>query len=146
MMNQVYIGIDYGERRIGIAKSDPTGLIASPFKTVVVKAINSALDEIAAIIDETGAVGVVVGYPVALADGGSRGELCRKVDRFMERLRERYDGPMYKIDERFSSAEAENVIHGYNKKVGQDKGRVDRIAAAIILQKFLDERPQDNRE
>ncbi len=146
MTNQTHIGIDYGEKRIGIAKSDPTGLIASPYKTIVVKAINSALDEIVAIITETEAVGVVVGYPIALADGGNRGELCRKVDRFMERLRERYDGPMYTIDERFSSAEAENVIHGYNKKIGRDKGRVDRIAAAIILQKFLDERPRNNGE
>ncbi|UCD17169.1 MAG: Holliday junction resolvase RuvX [Candidatus Zixiibacteriota bacterium] len=143
MANRVYIGIDYGERRIGLAKSDPTGLIASPLKTIAVKSINRAIDEIVSLIEQTGAAGVVIGYPISLS-GGDKGESCRKVDRFIERFRKRYEGPMYKIDERFSSAEAENMIHRHNKKIGQDKSRVDRIAAAIILQKFLDERKQAN--
>ena len=139
MDNQTFIGIDYGVKRIGIAKSDPTGLIASPLKTITVKSIDRAIEEIAALAVEYDATGVVIGYPLALL-GGNRGELCQKVDRFVERLQKKYKGPIYKVDERYSSAEAEDIVHMHNKKVGQDKSRLDRMAAAIILQRFLDER------
>lgn len=138
MAEKVYLGIDYGERRIGLAKSDPTGLIASAYKTITVKSLNAALREIAEDIAKWQVSGVVVGYPVA-EDGGDFGERCLMVDDFIQRLRKYYQGPLYKIDERFSSAEAEQTLHLFHKKIRRDKGRVDRIAAAIILQRFLDE-------
>jgi putative Holliday junction resolvase len=139
MENLTFLGIDYGERRIGLAKSDPTGLIASAYKTITFKSINKALDEIMEDIDDFEAVGVVVGYPLA-PSGGSAGERCRMVDDFLVRFRKRYAGQVYKVDERFSSAEAEEIYHQHDKKIGRNKGRIDRIAAAIILQRFLDER------
>ncbi|MEP0829125.1 MAG: Holliday junction resolvase RuvX [bacterium] len=139
MAERVYLGIDYGERRIGLAKSDPTGLIASAYKTIAVKSLNAALREIAEDIAKWQVAGVVVGYPVA-EDGGNLGERCLMVDDFIQRLRKYYLGPIYKVDERFSSAEAEQTLHLFHKKIRHDKGRVDRIAAAIILQRFLDER------
>jgi putative Holliday junction resolvase len=137
MMDKTYIGIDFGERRIGLAKSDPTGLIASSLKTIQYKSINKAIDEIVGLINEHDAVGAVVGYPISLS-GGDKGELCRMVDDFVEKLKRKYDGPIHLEDERFSSAEARAMIHAHGKKIGRDKGRVDRAAAAIILQSFLD--------
>lgn len=130
--------MDFGERRIGLAKSDPSGLIASAYKTLTFKSIVKVIDEIVKEIDNCEAAGVVIGYPLSLS-GGDKGERCRMVDDFLERFRRKYNGPVYKIDERFSSSEAEDIIHQHRKKIGRDKGRVDRMAAAIILQRFLDE-------
>lgn len=139
MNSGIYIGVDFGLKRIGLARSDPTGLIASAYKTITYKSINRAIDEIVEDIDKLGAGGVVVGYPVA-PDGGTGGERCRMVDDFIGRLEKKYTGPIYKYDERFSSVEAEEMIHLHGKKTGRDKGKVDRMAAALILQRFLDER------
>lgn len=139
MNEKTYLGIDFGLKRIGIAKSDPTGLIASAYKTITYKSIKKAVEEIANDIKELGVAGVVIGYPVA-PDGGAKGERCQMVDDFIARLEKLYTGPIYKYDERFSSVEAEDIIHKHGKKIGRDKGRVDRMAAALILQRFLDER------
>jgi len=141
MSGEIFIGIDYGERRIGLAKSDPTGLIASAYKTITVKSINKAIDEIVAVIEELNAAGVVVGYPLA-PSGGKSGERCRMVDEFIGRLERKYNGPIHRFDERFSSVEAEETVHLHGKKIGKDKGRIDRMAAALILQRFLDERKE----
>lgn len=138
MAEQVFLGIDYGERRIGLAKSDPSGLIASAYKTIIVKSASQGAKEIYVEIERLQVSGVVVGYPVA-EDGGTTGERCLMVDNFLNCLRKYYQGPVYKIDERYSSAEAEKTLHIFRKKISRDKGRVDRIAAAIILQRFLDE-------
>ncbi|SYZ72362.1 putative Holliday junction resolvase [Candidatus Zixiibacteriota bacterium] len=141
MTDKVFLGIDYGDRRIGLAKSDPTGLIASAYKTISFTSIKKAVEEIVADITSFGAVGVVVGYPVSPA-GGKIGERCRMVDNFIERLEKKYTGPIYRIDERYSSKEAEEIIHMHRKQAGRKKGRIDKIAAAIILQRFLDEYDQ----
>ncbi len=134
----VFLGIDFGLSRIGLAKSDPTGLISTAYKTISSKSINKAIDTIVGEIREIEAVGVIVGYPLS-PEGGNRGERCKMVDDFIIRLGKKYDGPIHKVDERYSSAEAEQIIHNHKKKIGKEKGRVDRIAAAIILQRFLDE-------
>ena len=142
MANQVYIGVDFGRRRIGLARSDASGTIASAYKTITYKSIKKAVKEIVFDLAEFDAVGLVVGYPVA-PDGGELGESCRMVDDFITRLEKLVDIPIYKTDERDSSTEAETMIHRHGKKIGKDnarKARLDRMAAAIILQRFLDER------
>ena len=143
MDNMTYIGIDFGRKRIGLARSDPTGLIASAYKTISYKSINQAIDEIVEDIKEYEAVGVVVGYPLSTVDGGDKGERCQMVDDFVERLGKKYDGPVIMFDERYSSAEAESIIHLHDQKIGRDKARIDRMAAAIILQRFLDEQREN---
>ncbi len=135
-----YLGIDYGSRRIGLAKSDPTGLIASALMTLVIKSRRDGLDQLQRVIDEIKPDGIVVGYP--LMPSGDKSDKCRQVDRFVEELRSVYEGPIHKVDERYSTVEAADVIHAHGKKVGQDKKRLDRLAAVIILQRFLDERPR----
>ncbi|MCK4461221.1 MAG: Holliday junction resolvase RuvX [candidate division Zixibacteria bacterium] len=135
-----YLAIDYGRRRIGLAKSDPTGLIASALTTLEVKSQRDALEQIGRFISDINPDGIVVGYP--LMPSGDKSDKCREVDRFVEELQSVYEGPIHKVDERYSTVEAADVIHAHGKKVGQDKKRLDRLAAVIILQRFLDERPR----
>ncbi len=135
--DKTFIGIDYGERRIGIAKSDPTGLIASALKTLEIKSQKEALEKIEKIIKEYEPNGLVIGYP--LHSSGEKSKKCVEIDEFVLKLHEIFDGPIHKSDERYSTKEAMGIIHAHGKKVGQDKKRLDRLAAVIILQRFLDE-------
>lgn len=143
MIEGVYISLDYGDRRTGVAKSDPTGLIASPLQTVTAKNVGEMVRHVMTIIDQYQPVGIVIGYPISLS-GGTAGERCQVIDSFIALLQKKYAGPIYKEDERFSSAEAERVIHMHDKKSGKSKGRIDRMAAAIILQTFLDRSREKN--
>lgn len=134
--NRRFLSIDYGERRIGLAKSDPSGTIASALVTIEVSSMAEAVKEIAEKISELEPDGIVVGYPLHIS--GKKSEKCLEVDKFVEKLEEIYNKPIHKVDERWSSAEAADIIHAHGKKTGQDKGRLDRLAAVIILQRFLD--------
>ena len=138
--NRTFLGIDYGERRIGIAKSDPTGLIASALTTLEVNSVKQAVGEIDALIQKHEPDGLVVGYPVQ--QSGARSEKCKDVDAFVMKLSEIYGGPIHTVDESYSSVEAADVVHAHGQRVGKDKRRLDRLAAVIILQRFLDELPR----
>jgi putative Holliday junction resolvase len=122
-----------------MTQSDPTGLIASALTTIEVTGIRNAVDQIARVIEEHHPCGLVVGYPLSLS--GEKSRKCLELDQFINRLRSIYDGPIHQIDERLSSTEAERIVHAHGKKVGQDKKRLDRLAAVIILQRFLDQQP-----
>jgi putative holliday junction resolvase len=137
--NRTYIAVDYGRRRIGLAKSDPLGLIASALATFEVTSLRQAVDRVRAVIDEHEPVGLVVGWP--LLASGDRGEICDEIDIFIRELEQHYSGPVYRVDESGTSQEAGEVIHAHGKRLGKKKNRVDRIAAVIILQRFLDETP-----
>ncbi len=134
--NRRFLSIDYGERRIGLAKSDPSGTIASALITIEVSSMAEAVKEIAEKIGEIEPDGIVIGYPLLIS--GDKSEKCLVIDKFAEKLAEIYDRPIHKVDERWSSTEAADIIHAHGKKTGQDKGRIDRLAAVIILQRFLD--------
>ena len=136
--DRTFLAIDYGERRIGLAKSDPTGTIASSLDTLEVKSIKDALARLTVAIEKYEPNGLVIGYP--LHSSGEKSKKCLQVDRFAEKLAAVYNGPIHKVDERYSTTEAVDIIHAHGKKVGQDKKRLDRLAAVIILQRFLDER------
>jgi putative Holliday junction resolvase len=135
--NRTFMAIDYGERRIGIAKSDPTGMIASALVTLEVKSTNDAVTQLIDVINEYEPNALVFGYP--LHASGDKSEKCVVIDRFIETIRQHYDGPIHKVDERYSSVEAESILHAHGQKVGKNKKRIDRLAAVIILQRFLDE-------
>jgi len=139
--DRTYLGIDYGTRRIGIARSDPTGLIASALVTLEVKSVRDALTQIEALIKEHDPNGIVIGYPMHMS--GDKSPKCLEIDSFVAKLEKIFSGPIHLMDERYSSVEASGIIHAHGKRVGQDKRRVDRIAAVIILQRFLDELPRE---
>lgn len=135
--DKTLLGIDYGERRIGIAKCDSMGTISFALTTLEVRSQKQALEKLHDLITEYEPVGLVIGYP--LLASGDKSEKCLTIDRFIVKLQAIFPGPIYRVDERYSSVEAAGIIHAHGKKVGQDKRRIDRLAAVIILQRYLDE-------
>jgi len=135
--DQIVLAIDYGSRRIGLARSDPTGLIASPIGTLEVKSKREALARLKKLIEEFAPSAIVVGYP--LLASGDKSDKCFEIDRFIEQLAQRYSGPIHRVDEAHSSIEAHRIIHAHGKRVGRQKKRIDKLAAVIILQRYLDE-------
>ncbi len=136
MENRRYLAVDYGTRRVGIAISDPTGMIARPLQTLKIKVMADAVSMIAELISEHGPAGIVVGRPLSMS--GRESELSNLVYEFVEMLEAVVDIPVILEDERLSSSQAEQVLHAYGKKIKGNKDKIDRIAAAIFLQSFLD--------
>lgn len=118
-----------------MAKSDPTGTIASALKTIEVKSMSDAVKKVGGVIAEYSPVGIIIGYPVLAS--GEKSQKCLEVDGFVSKLAELYKGEIYKVDESWSSEEATGIVHAHGQKSGKDKGRLDRLAAVIILQRFL---------
>ena len=130
------LAIDYGERRVGLAVTDPTGTIAFPLETIDRKKRREPLeDQIASIAGRLEIGRVVVGMP--LTESGHRGDRAREVERFVSRLSHAMGCPVVTWDERFSSVRAVRAIHEVGEKTGKDKGKVDRIAAVFILQDYI---------
>lgn len=136
MEQKRYLGLDLGGRRIGVAVSDPGGLIAQPLETLIVRGIEDALQKVCALIEEYTPAGIVIGLPLNLS--GDRSELSDEVEKFARRLERNCPVPIHFEDERLSSRQAESVLHAYGKKIKGHKEKIDRMAATIILQSFLD--------
>lgn len=136
------LAVDFGERRIGLAVSDPTGTIASPLPTLKRRAGKRApIQTILAIATEYDVTRFVVGLPLSLA--GDDTDWTRAVRAFGEKLGERGDRPVSFIDERMTSVRAERAIRslGLPKRERERKERIDAAAAVLILQAYLD-RPE----
>jgi putative Holliday junction resolvase len=133
------IGIDYGERRIGIAISDPTATIAQPLIVLRRRAgKRPPVQAVADIVAEQGAQHIVLGLPLTLA--GEESDWTREVRQFGEKLAERTGAGVSFADERMSSVVAERAVRalGLRRREREQKERVDAAAAVIILQSHLD--------
>jgi putative holliday junction resolvase len=130
------LGLDYGSRRIGVALCDELGMTARGVTTIARKNREADLDTIAALVRRHGVERIVIGYPLRL--DGSEGIQCEKINRFIRRLEMRFSFPVIRWDETLSTKEAEELLH--RRGVHPEKRRevVDRIAASIILQGYLD--------
>ncbi len=131
------LAIDPGGRRVGLALTDPLRIIASPYETLLISSNDDAVEQIRGVIQREQVTEVVVGVP--LRPGAEKSEQAKRVEVFIEVLKARIDQPVFTIDESYSSVEAEESLHRMGKKVGDDKGAVDRIAAALILKQYLQE-------
>lgn len=131
------LAVDPGGRRVGLALSDPLRIIASPYETLLIKNNEDAVKQISGVILKEQVTEVVVGVP--LRPGSEKSEQTKRVEVFIELLKSAITQPVYAIDESYSSVEAEASLHQMGKKIGDDKGAVDRIAAAIILRQYLQE-------
>ena len=130
-----YLGIDNGEKRVGLALSDPLKIIATPFRTLLVHNKNQIIRELDKIIDEQDVELIVVGNPLGMK--GQQTAQTKRVMEFTDKLRD----IGYKVmleDERLSSVSAKRVMIEQEIKTGYNKELIDQIAAAIILQQFLD--------
>ena len=130
------LGIDYGSRRVGIALSDPLQMLARGLCTLPHE--EDLLEEIRQIVENQETIGVVVGMPYA-PDGG-KGEKAQEVEAFVERLRRLLPVPVDTWDESHSSSNARALLKetGMGRKKRREKGRVDRMAATLLLQEYLD--------
>ena len=138
------LGIDYGKRRIGLALSDATGLLARPWKTIAATGdparVAAALAaEVAALAAEEDGLGAIAfGHPRRL--NGQPTDATAAVEKIAALLQSQVDVPIVLQDERLSSREAESLLAQREKDWRKRKRLVDAAAAAIILQDYLDER------
>lgn len=133
------LGVDFGERRIGLAVSDPTNTLATPLETLMRRAgKRPPLKRMAQIAAEHDVGQIVVGLPVGL--DGSENEWCAEVREVGRKLGERLDAPVAFVDERMTSVRAERAVRsvGLSKSSREEKERVDAAAAQLILQAWLD--------
>lgn len=133
------LGIDFGERRVGLALSDPTQTLAGPLPTLKRRAGKRpplrAIEELAR---EHGVGAVVMGLPLAL--DGSETDWTREVRRVGDALGTRLGVPVHYLDERMTSVMAERAVRsiGLPRKKRERKDRIDAAAAILILQLWLD--------
>jgi putative Holliday junction resolvase len=135
------IGIDLGSRRIGVAVTDGLGLTAQPHATIARHGGQRDLDAIGAVVREFDAERIVLGLP--LSPEGEVGRAARAAQAFAERLRAALAVPVELIDESFSTVEAEEVLLRADVSRARRKEVIDRLAAAVILQRWLNRGPQE---
>jgi putative Holliday junction resolvase len=139
------LGIDYGERRIGLALSDPTGLLASPWKTLsndgnVVGAARRVGRELAALDGDDAVGAIVLGLPRRLS--GEPNDQTPRVQAFAAELARITGLAITLQDERLTSHEAEALLAGRERDWRRRKDKIDAMAAALILQDYLDWQPR----
>jgi putative Holliday junction resolvase len=135
------LGLDVGSKTIGMAVSDSLGITAQGLKTM--RRQNKRLDfgQLEAVIREYDVKEIVVGYPLRMS--GLEGTQSQKMQLFADDLRRRFPLPVHLWDERLSSAEANRVLRDSEMSIKRRGEVVDRLAAVLILQSWLDTRSGD---
>ncbi len=138
------LGIDFGERRIGLALSDPEGKVALPLQTLVRHNDRDAIGEILDIVNQEGVERLVVGDPIHV--DGSRGPAANRVSRFAAKLSEESGLPCEMVIESLTSVEAIERLRDAGVDTKRHRDRVDAVAAQILLQQALDQDQGTPRE
>ncbi len=136
-MYKRYLSLDVGDVRIGVAKSDLMGMVATPLE-VIDRRKTKAVKRIAELCREENTKLIVVGIPKSL--DGTEKRQAEKVREFIEKLNKSIEGlEFFEIDERLSTVSADRMLNETNLRGAKEKRKVvDKVAAAIILQTFLD--------
>ena len=134
-MNRI-LAIDYGDVRVGLALSDLTCTIAQPFKTLNYDDMDHLINQLSEIITEKQVNKVVVGIPYNMK--GDDTQQTTKVREFVSILEQNLGYEIIFVDERLTSSEAEKFMHQMDIKTGFNKDKIDKIAASIILQEYID--------
>ena len=138
------LGVDAGERRIGLAVSDASGLIASPLEVLTIEEGADAAALVAGRARDLDVEAIVVGMPIDLR--GEEGVAAQNMRGFVERLREATDLPVKTCDERMTSAVVARSMQEAGLSERDRRGQVDKVAAALILQTWLDRRREGGGE
>jgi len=128
--------LDVGEKRIGIAISDPDMSIAFPHKVLNRTSLEKDLRAISDVIEEKKAVKLVVGHPISLSGGKSQQTLL--VEEFTEEIKKEIGIETILWDERLSTSEADKSLSSMGTESRKRRGKIDEIAASLILQNYLD--------
>ena len=129
------MGVDYGDKRIGIALTDAMCIIASPFEVYKNIGEEDALNHLNKIIKDYDVDEVAIGLPINM--DGTEGDRAIKHRQFGEKLKQLSDVKVHFIDERLTSAEAEEILISSGVRREKRKELIDKIAAQIILQTFM---------
>ncbi len=132
------LGLDIGDRKIGVAVSDPSQVLASPISTIVRDDDAKAINQIAFLVKKYGATQIIIGLPYSLS--GAIGKQAEKVLSFKQKIAEALSVEIIMQDERLSSVSANQKLREAGKKGNKLKKEMDAAAATVILQSFLDER------
>ncbi len=135
------LGIDFGEKRIGLAISDPLGILATPIETLDSSEMDLVIPKLAETISDHAVTKIVVGIPWTLS--GKSGPQTKKTFEFISLISDTFEIPIKQIDERFTSLQAEKKLRLVDKRSRKKqkkipKGLIDSVSAAIILQTYLD--------
>ncbi len=131
-----FLGIDHGNKRVGLALSDPMKIIAKPFKTLTYSNPADLMNALKDIIESESVERIVLGLPKGMK--GQDTAQTEVVMNFADQLKAQLDIPIQLIDERLSSVSAEKALIQQEVKTGYNKGRIDQTAAAIFLQQYLE--------
>jgi putative Holliday junction resolvase len=130
------LGLDIGDRRVGVAISDPVEIIATPLTVITRDDDNAALSAIMQLVDQYDVKRIVVGLPYSL--DGSLGRQASKVKDFVDKLSQNTSAGIELWDERLSTVAVERLLRGAGNKKARERSRLDAAAAAFILQGYLD--------
>ncbi len=130
------LGLDFGRKRIGVAGCDRTGLIATGITTIERTSFEQDVEQIRQLVNEREVQVLVMGLPYSM--DGSIGFQARQVQKFTTRLSKALKLPVEYMDERLTSFQAEQLLIAENRSPSRHKGLIDRKAAALILQQWLD--------
>lgn len=132
------LALDVGSRTLGLAVSDPLGITAQGLPTIRRKNRRADFAQLDKVLDNYEVAEIVVGYPLRLS--GATGTQSEKMAVFAEQLRLRYELPVHLWDERLTTAEAQRVLRESEMSIKRRGEVVDRLAAVLILQSFLESR------
>ena len=132
------LGIDFGSKRIGLALSDPEGRIARPFEVYERRSPLADVRRICLTTVQEGVEEVVLGLP--LEENGTRGASAAAVEGFLADLKSHLDLPIHLVDERYTTREARDALREAGLDARSAGRKVDAVAAALILQTYLDRR------
>ncbi len=138
------LALDHGTRRIGVAVSDELQMIAQPLEFISAEPLEGCLDRLREILREKEVELILIGLPRNM--DGSLGPAAVKVEEFVTELQAACDVPVRTWDERLTSVQANRVLIQGKVRRDQRKAKVDQMAAAILLQSYLDSRDADDVE
>ena len=138
------LGIDYGEKRVGLAISSPVGFIAQGLPTIERVDGEDYLEELADVIQDKEVDEIVVGLPKNM--NGSIGEKAEEILVLVETLKSKFNLPVHTVDERLTTVRAHRAMTGAKMSKKGKKKRVDMIAAQFILQSYLDQNSRSTEQ
>jgi putative Holliday junction resolvase len=138
------LGLDVGSKTIGIAISDPLGITAQGLPTIRRKNKRLDFEQLASLIRDYQVSEIVVGYPLRLS--GAEGSQSEKMQRFADELREKFDLPVHLWDERLTSSQANRILREAELSIKKRGQAVDRMAATLILQSWMEARGAANSQ
>lgn len=139
------MGLDVGDKTIGVAVSDELGITANPVAVIQrTGSLKREMGEIRRIVQEYGIARIVVGMPLML--DGARGIQAQKVEGFVEMLRRRVEVPVVTWDERLTTAEIERILIAADQSRAKRKKVIDKLAAAVMLRSYMEKQSAAERE